>query len=52
MKRLISWLMAVCMMMTLVTAAADDDVVVENIHLSDSLMRLCYKISAKEGEKQ
>ncbi len=29
----------------------DDDVVVENIHLSDSLMRLCYKISAK-GEKK
>lgn len=26
----------------------DDDVVVENIHLSDSLMRLCYKISSKE----
>ena len=25
-----------------------DDVVVENIHLSDSLMRLCYKISEKE----
>lgn len=25
----------------------DDDVVVENIHLSDSLMRLCYKLSSK-----
>ncbi len=28
-----------------------DDVVVENIHLSDSLMRLCYKISAQKQEK-
>ncbi len=28
--------------------AHDEDVVVENIHLSDSLMRLCYKISARE----
>ncbi len=28
-----------------------DDVVVENIHLSDSLMRLCYKISARDNEK-
>ena len=27
-----------------------DDVVVENIHLSDSLMRLCYKISAKNKD--
>lgn len=27
-----------------------DDVVVENIHLSDSLMRLCYKISAKSAQ--
>jgi len=26
----------------------DDNVVVENIHLSDSLMRLCYKISAHD----
>lgn len=32
--------------------AADDDVVVENIHLSDSLMRLCYKISVKDGGKE
>ena len=32
--------------------AYDDDVVVENIHLSDSLMRLCYKISARnEGQE-
>ena len=29
-----------------------DDVVVENIHLSDSLMRLCYKISAQNEKKQ
>ncbi len=28
-----------------------DDVMVENIHLSDSLMRLCYKISSKNDEK-
>lgn len=28
-----------------------DDVVVENIHLSDSLMRLCYKISAQNEKK-
>ena len=28
-----------------------DDVLVENIHLSDSLMRLCYKISSKNQEK-
>lgn len=28
--------------------AKDDEVVVENIHLSDSLMRLCYKISAQK----
>ena len=28
-----------------------DDVVVENIHLSDSLMRLCYKISARDNKK-
>ena len=27
------------------------DVVVENIHLSDSLMRLCYKISARDNKK-
>ncbi len=27
-----------------------ENVVVENIHLSDSLMRLCYKISAKNTE--
>ncbi len=26
---------------------SNDDVVVENIHLSDGLMRLCYKISAQ-----
>ncbi len=26
--------------------STDEDVVVENVHLSDSLMRLCYKISA------
>ena len=26
----------------------NDNVVVENIHLSDSLMRLCYKISARD----
>ncbi len=32
--------------------AADDDVVVENIHLSDSLMRLCYKISVKDDDKE
>lgn len=32
--------------------AADEDVVVENIHLSDSLMRLCYKISAKDNDKE
>ncbi len=30
----------------------DDDVVVENIHLSDSLMRLCYKISAKKSNEE
>lgn len=30
--------------------ANSEDVVVENIHLSDSLMRLCYKISAKNTE--
>ncbi len=30
---------------------SNDDVVVENIHLSDSLMRLCYKICAQnEGQ--
>lgn len=29
----------------------DEDVVVENIHLSDSLMRLCYKISAQKENK-
>ena len=29
-----------------------EDVVVENIHLSDSLMRLCYKISAKNSQKE
>lgn len=27
-----------------------EDVVVENIHLSDSLMRLCYKISARKDK--
>lgn len=30
--------------------ANSENVVVENIHLSDSLMRLCYKISAKNAE--
>ncbi len=29
--------------------AARDDIVVENIHLGDSLMRLCYKISEKNS---
>ena len=28
--------------------SSKEDIVVENIHLSDSLMRLCYKISAKK----
>ena len=28
-----------------------DDVIVENIHLSDSLMRLCYKISSKDEDQ-
>ncbi len=28
---------------------ANDDIVVENIHLGDSLMRLCYKISEKNS---
>ena len=32
--------------------SADDDVVVENIHLGDSLMRLCYKISEKEKSEK
>lgn len=32
--------------------SSDDDVVVENIHLSDSLMRLCYKISSKENKNK
>ncbi len=31
---------------------SSDDVVVENIHLSDGLMRLCYKISAQNENKQ
>ncbi len=30
----------------------NEDVVVENIHLSDSLMRLCYKISARNNKSQ
>jgi len=29
----------------------DSDVVVENIHLGDSLMRLCYKISEKNNKE-
>ena len=28
-----------------------DDIIVENVHLNDSLMILCYRISAGEGEK-
>ncbi|MBQ9737075.1 MAG: redox-sensing transcriptional repressor Rex [Clostridia bacterium] len=32
--------------------AYDDNVVVENIHLSDSLMRLCYKISARNEDQE
>ena len=32
--------------------SAADDVVVENIHLGDSLMRLCYKISEKEKSEK
>lgn len=31
--------------------AAQKDIVIENIHLSDSLMRLCYKISDKENRR-
>ncbi|MBR2452689.1 MAG: redox-sensing transcriptional repressor Rex [Clostridia bacterium] len=31
--------------------AKRDDVVVENIHLGDSLMRLCYKISEKNKDE-
>ncbi len=31
--------------------STNDDVVVENIHLGDSLMRLCYKISEADAEK-
>ncbi len=31
---------------------SSDDIVVENIHLSDSLMRLCYKISAQNEAVQ
>ncbi len=30
---------------------SNDDIVVENIHLSDGLMRLCYKISAQNETK-
>ena len=30
--------------------STNDDVVVENIHLGDSLMRLCYKISEKNSQ--
>ncbi len=30
--------------------STNEDIVVENIHLSDSLMRLCYKISAENKE--
>ena len=26
-----------------------DDVVVENIHLGDSLLRLCYEIKSRDG---
>ena len=28
-----------------------DDVVVENVHLSESLMRISYRISSKENGK-
>lgn len=31
--------------------SADESIAVENVHLSDSLMRLCYKISANEKNK-
>ncbi len=30
----------------------DDDIVVENVHLSDSLMRLSYKLSKKDKETE
>ncbi len=30
----------------------DDDIVVENVHLSDSLMRLSYKLSEKDKEAE
>ncbi len=29
-----------------------DDIIVENVHLNDSLMVLCYKISDKNGQKE
>ncbi len=32
--------------------ASKEDIVIENIHLSDSLMRLCYKISDKENRQK
>lgn len=31
--------------------SSNDDAVVENVHLSDSLMRLCFKISDRERQK-
>ena len=31
--------------------SSNDDTVVENVHLSDSLMRLCFKISDRERQK-
>ena len=45
MKRLISWLMAVCMMMTLVTAVADDDVVTY-----EEILAKRQEIAAMEAE--